>query len=180
MSTTLSIRWAPSTRSCAPGRSCAREHGRERAVENVVDQRRLPRARHARHAGERPQRDLHRHAFQVVLAGIVDRDEVSAPLAPGLRDRNAERPSEVAPGERRGIRHDLVGRADRDDVPAQLAGARAEVDHIIGRANRLLVVLDHQHRVAQVSEALEGLEQSAVVTLMQTDARLVEDVEHAD
>ncbi len=78
-----------------------------------------------------------------------------------------------------GIRHDLVGRADRDDVPAELAGAGPEVDHVVGGADRLLVVLDHQHGVAEVAQPLERLEQPAVVALVQADRRLVQDVEHA-
>src|SRR5262249_57225073 len=37
-----------------------------------------------------------------------------------------------------------------------------------------------EHGVAQVAQALEGLQQPAVIALVQTDRRLVEDVEHAD
>ena len=46
-------------------------------------------------------------------------------------------------------------------------------------ADRVLVVLDHQHGVAQVAHALERLDQAGVVALVQADARLVQDVEHA-
>src|SRR5580765_2995019 len=50
---------------------------------------------------------------------------------------------------------------------------------MVGVADRLLVVLDHQHRVAEAAQALERLEQAVVVLLVEADRRLVEDVEHA-
>src|SRR5713101_7209523 len=81
MSTTLSTRCAPSTLSCAQERPGAHESD-EGAIQDVVDERRLARARHARHAGERAERDLHRHALQVVLARVVDREGVAAALPP--------------------------------------------------------------------------------------------------
>jgi hypothetical protein len=40
-------------------------------------------------------------------------------------------------------------------------------------------VLDHHHRVAQVADPLEGLQQAPVIALVQAHRRLVEDVEHA-
>ena len=40
-------------------------------------------------------------------------------------------------------------------------------------------MLDHDHRVAEIAQALEGLEQALVVALVQPDRGLVQDVEHA-
>ncbi len=40
-------------------------------------------------------------------------------------------------------------------------------------------MLDHDQGVAEVLELDEGVDEPAVVTLVETDARLVEDVEHA-
>src|SRR2546430_157153 len=60
------------------------------------------------------------------------------------------------------------------------AGARAQVHDVVGRADGLLVVLDHEHRVADVAELLQGRQQSRVVALVQPDRGLVQDVEHAD
>ncbi len=70
-------------------------------------------------------------------------------------------------------------RARVDHLAAVLAGARADVDHPVGGADRLLVVLDHDQRVAEVLEPDQRLDQPLVVALVQPDARLVEDVEHA-
>src|SRR3954451_979059 len=50
---------------------------------------------------------------------------------------------------------------------------------MVGGADRLLVMLDHQHGVAEAAQALERLEQAVVVLLVEADRGLVEDVEHA-
>ena len=50
---------------------------------------------------------------------------------------------------------------------------------MIGPANRLLVVLHHQYRVPQVAQSLECGEQLLVVTRVQANARLVENIQHA-
>src|SRR5438270_3400401 len=50
---------------------------------------------------------------------------------------------------------------------------------MVGGADRLLVMLDHQHGVAEALEALERLQEAVVVLLVEADRGLVEDVEHA-
>ncbi len=47
------------------------------------------------------------------------------------------------------------------------AGARAHVDDVVGGAYRVLVVFDHQHRVADVAQVLERRQQAVVVALVQ-------------
>jgi hypothetical protein len=42
-----------------------------------------------------------------------------------------------------------------DDLPAMHAGAGADVEDVIGLADRLLVMLDHDHRVALVAQVLQ-------------------------
>ena len=65
-------------------------------------------------------------------------------------------------------------------MPAVLPRARAHVDEPVGRAHHLLVVLDHEHGVAEIAQALECPDQLVVVPLVKADRRLVQDVEHAD
>ena len=50
---------------------------------------------------------------------------------------------------------------------------------IIGDADRVLVVLHHDHGVAEVAQALQRFEQPRIVALVQADRRLVQHVEHA-
>ena len=75
--------------------------------------------------------------------------------------------------------HDRLGRALGDDMAAMDAGARPHIDEPVGGADRLLVVLDDDHRVAEVAQPLQGREQALVVALVQADRRLVEHIEHA-
>ncbi len=70
-------------------------------------------------------------------------------------------------------------RAGGDHVATVLAGAGTDVDHVVGGADGVLVVLDHDERVADVAQPLERADQLVVVALVQPDRRLVEDVEHA-
>ena len=71
-------------------------------------------------------------------------------------------------------------RARHDDLAAVLARAGADVDDVVGDPDGLLVVLDDDHRVAEVAQAHQGVDELAVVALVQADRRLVEHVEHAD
>ena len=70
----------------------------------------------------------------------------------------------------RGTRGSSAGVPEADDLAAVLARARAHVDHEVGRADRLLVVLDDDDRVAEVAQALHRRDEARVVALVQADA----------
>ena len=72
-----------------------------------------------------------------------------------------------------------VERALGDEVAAARPRLRAEVDDPVGGAHHRLVVLDDEHGVAEVAQALERGDQAVVVRRVQADGRLVADVEHA-
>ena len=72
-----------------------------------------------------------------------------------------------------------AGVPSRHDLAAVDAGAGADVDHVVGGADGVLVVLDHDHGVAEVAQPLERLQQPRVVALVQADRGLVQHVEHA-
>ena len=77
------------------------------------------------------------------------------------------------------IRHDVGGGAFRDDLTAMNAGARPDIDDVIGGEDRVLVMLDHNDGIAEIAQAAQGFEQPRIVALMQTDRRLIEHVKHA-
>ena len=60
-----------------------------------------------------------------------------------------------------------------------LARARTDVHDPVRGADRLLVVLDDEDGVAKIAHAEERSDQSSVVSLMQADRGLVEDVQHS-
>ena len=64
-------------------------------------------------------------------------------------------------------------------MAAMDAGAGADVEHMVGDADGVLVVLDHDHGVAEVAQPLQGFEQPRIVALVQADRGLVQHVEHA-
>ncbi len=59
------------------------------------------------------------------------------------------------------------------------AGAGADIDHIIGGEHGILVMLDHDHGVAEVAQPPERAEQALIVALVQADGGLVQHIEHA-
>ena len=73
----------------------------------------------------------------------------------------------------------LVYRALEHDLAAVAARARTDIHNVVSRKHGVLVVLDHDQRVAEVTQPLKGREQLVVVALVQTDGRLVEDIQHA-
>ena len=118
--------------------------------------------------------------FRLLPRGALDADASGpCPLPAVLRDRHLLVPFRYLPGQAFRVGHHFGGRALRDDVAAVHAGAGANVDHIIREADRVLVMLDHDHRVAEIAQLHERLEQAFVVALVQADGRLVEHVEHA-
>ena len=71
------------------------------------------------------------------------------------------------------------GRALGDDVAAEAARAGAEIEHVVGVADGVFVVLDDEDGVAEVAQLLQRLDEAVVVALVQADGGLVENVEHA-
>ena len=75
---------------------------------------------------------------------------------------------------------EVLGWTGVDDFAAMLAGSGADVDQPVGLTNGVLIVLDHNQRIAKVSQMMQGLDESFVVALVQADGRLVEHVHDAD
>ena len=139
----------------------------------------LPEPETPGHADEASERERHVDVLEVVLGGAAHDERLAAALAPRLRRRDDVLAGEVPPGQRVGVAHDLLRRARRDDVPAVLARAGPEVDEVVGGAHHRLVVLDHEHGVAEVAEARERADEALIVDGVEAHRRLVADVEHA-
>ena len=59
------------------------------------------------------------------------------------------------------------------------ACTRTDIDDMVGSVHGVLIVLDHNQCVAQITQTLERIEQLVVVALVQTDGRLVQNIQHA-
>src|SRR3546814_3891508 len=98
--------------------------------------------------------------------------------AAALLNLDPFRAGEIGGGEAFGVREYLFERALGDDLAAVKARAGTHVDDIVGVADRILVMLDDDHRVAKVAEPFQCREQPVVVALMEADAWFVENIEH--
>src|SRR5690606_22863597 len=58
------------------------------------------------------------------------------------------------------------------------ASTRTNVQKVVSGTDGIFVVLNDNHRIAQIAEVLEGADQSFVIALMQTNTRLIEHVQH--
>ena len=152
---------------------------RERLEDDLVHERRLPRAGDAGDADELPDRELDVDLLEVVLRGAAYDERAAVVVAP-LGDGDLARPREELARDRLLVPLDLVGRPLGDDLAAVEAGARAHVDEPVGAPHHLLVVLDDDDGVADIAQPLERPDEARVVALVEADRRLVEDVENAD
>ncbi len=154
-----------------------RQHGGK----DVVDQRRLARPGHAGDRHQATQREGHVDLAQVVLARAHHRQLPLAVAHPPLRgQRNLLSPRQVIPGQRLLVLQQLLVGAAVHDLAAVLARAGPDVDHPVRAAHGVLVMLDDDQRIAQISQSAERFQQPVVVPLVQPDRRLVQHVEHAD
>ena len=97
--------------------------------------------------------------------------------AAGVGDRAP--PGQELTGRRRLAGYHIVKRPLDDDPAPVNARPGSHLHHVVRGADRVLVVLDHDDRVADVAKALERRDHLDVVLRVQADARLVEHVEHA-
>ena len=59
------------------------------------------------------------------------------------------------------------------------AGARTEIENVVGRENRIGIVFDDQQGVAQIAQTLQDLNQAVGVARMKADGRLIQHVKRA-
>ena len=74
---------------------------------------------------------------------------------------------------------DLGGCPSRDEMATVFSRSWPQVEDVVGCQNGVTIVLDDEHRIPQITQALETFEQALIVTLVQTNARLIEHIEHS-
>ncbi len=74
----------------------------------------------------------------------------------------------------------MIGSSLRHDLSSVDSGARADVNHPIGSHDGLLVMFNHDDRIAGIPQSLQRMDEPAVVVVVQPDAGLVENVENID
>ena len=150
----------------------------EGLIQNLVDEARLARAGDARHADELAQRKFYVDVAQIVFARTLHREEIAVARAAGLRHLDALAARQIVAGDAALGLADVLDGACGHDLAAVDARARADVHDIIGAAHGILVVLDHDDRIAEVAEIFQRCDEFIVVALVQADGRLIQHVQH--
>ena len=148
-------------------------------VQDFVDERGLARTRNTGHTGQRAERNSKVRVLEVVHRTALDRDALAVAFAPNFGHRNEFFARKVLSGDGFVAFKQLVDRALEHDLAAVAARARTDIHNVVSCKHGVLVVLDHDERVAEVTQPPQGRKQLVVVALVQTDGRLVKDIQHA-
>ena len=119
------------------------------------------------------------HTFEVVARRTFDDEFFIGFWTTFFRHFDTAFAREKMSCRRIGMRFDFRRCAARNDLPTVLARARPHIDHIIGGAYHVFVVLNHNHRIVQIAQMFQGFNQTVVVALMQANRRLIEHIHHA-
>src|SRR5260370_6590232 len=129
---------------------------------------------------ERSERDHQIEILEVVQAGAIETQESAHGLVAHVGHGNPQLPAEVPAGE--GfmlLKHGRI-RTGEEQLAAELSSARTEIDDAIRGLNRVRVVLDDEHRIPQIAERLEDIDEPLRVAGMQADGRFIKHVECAN
>ena len=146
-------------------------------TQGFIDQRGFARTADARHADQLAERELDIDILQVIAPCSSYNKTLAVAGTQFFGNFDPATTGEVI--RRNGIRmQDIVERTGRDDPAALASGQRSHIDDIVRRPHHILVVLDHDDRIARIAQLLEAADQPLVVALVQTDGRLVENIKH--
>ena len=85
---------------------------------------------------------------------------------------------EILRGEGVLTAQDLGKRSLSHQLTPARPGPGADVENVVGGADRVLIVLNDDHGIPKIAKVAEGLDEAVVVALVQADAWLVEDIQH--
>ena len=152
---------------------------RKGRCDGVGNQGALTRSRHAGNNRKRTKLDLGGNVFEVVGAGARDLKAAATGFAAFFGHTDHPLAGQIGARHRFGTRHDIGRRSCRNHVSAVNARTGAHIDHVVGSANRILIVLDDDNGIADIAQALKCLDQAFVVALMKTNRRLIQNVQNA-
>ena len=95
-----------------------------------------------------------------------------------FRHRNIFFTTQVLAGDRSRHPGNLCRRTLGYHLTAMFPGAGSDVQDLVRRVHGLFVMLHHQQAVAQVPQVLKSLQELGIIPLVQTDAGLIQDVQH--
>ncbi len=141
----------------------------ERRQKRVGYQRALTAARYSGHAHKHPEGDSYIDVLQIVVPRTRDLEPVAVGPAARLRDFYPPAPREIVTGYRIRDVHKVLGGPHSHDGSAPDTRARSEIHHDVGGAHGVFIVLDDDHRVPEIPQASERVEQTVIIPVVQTD-----------
>jgi len=148
---------------------------REDGLKGFVNKRRFAATRHTGDAYQLAQRKRYIHPFQVVAASTFQHKAFSRTCTAHGRYLYGAFAVQILRCEGVCLQH-LLGRAGKHHFPTQSSGFWPHINDIVGGKHHVFVVLYHNDRVAQIAQLFQRVYQALIITLMQADAWLVEDV----
>ena len=76
--------------------------------------------------------------------------------------------------------HHRLGRTREDDLATEAACLRPHIDDMVCLKHHILVMLDDDDGIPQITELLQRMDEAHIVSLVEAYARLIEDIEHLD
>ena len=112
-------------------------------------------------------------------AGPEQAQELPAQFPAQRRNGNAHLAVQIARGERLRVLQQLLPRSREENPPAVLAGPGPEVQNMVGGADGVGIVLDDEHRVPQIAQRFQNVDQALRIPRVEADRGLVQHVQRA-
>ena len=152
---------------------------RKDGLEGLVDQRALTRPRHTCNDNQLAQRKCYIYILKIISLAANETDSLSITFPSAIGYLNGPLTIQVLGGKRMGLEH--IGRLTLEHYLAPFApGFRSDVHNPVGSPHHVFIMLYYNHRVAHVAQLFQRVDETFVVTLMQSDGRFVKDIKYVD
>ena len=108
----------------------------------------------------------------------MNRQHPAIALAAMLRNRDKFAAAKIGTGNGCGHLLNFFYRALGHHFTAMLACSRTDVDNLVGSIHCFLIMLYDNQRITQITQMLERFQQLAIIALVQTNARFVQNIQH--
>ena len=150
---------------------------RKDGLQSIVNQRRFPTTRYARYAYQLAKWEFYIHIFEVIASCSPNPKRLAIALAPFGRNFYLHLPREVLGSQgvfpEHFLRSSLI-----NHFPTHAAGFRPHIDDIIGGQHHVLVMFHHDDGVARITQFLQGIDETEVIALVQTDTWFIKNLKH--
>ena len=148
-------------------------------VQHLIYEAGFTRAGYAGDAGQRAQRNIHIHILQIVFCCSANGKRFSVALSSYGRNRDLLYARQVLTGNGFGFGNNILQCAGGHDLTAMAARSWAHIHNVIRRAHCILVMLYYNQGVPQIPKLFQSRNQLVVISLVQTNRRLIQNIQYA-